>query len=53
MAAFLILAIYMSIFILSKWNRYIVIERSVLYGGSVSHEQEKDASLEQERKRLL
>lgn len=51
MLGFFILAVYMSIFILSKWNFYIVTGHMALYGNG-SHEEETTLQ-EQERKHLL
>ena len=44
MLFFLVLAVYMILFILAKWNTYTITGHLVLYG---------NASHEQERKRLL
>ena len=45
MLSYLVLAVYMILFILAKWNVYIVITHSTLYG-NVSHEQERKHLLE-------
>ena len=52
MLSYLVLAVYMMLFILAKWNVYIVITQSTLYGNA-SHEQEKHTLHDQERKHLL
>lgn len=52
MLLYLALAVYMMLFILAKWNVYIVITQSTLYGNA-SDEQEKNILHEQERKHLL
>ena len=50
LAAFM-LAIYMSLFILKKWNFYVLTGHSTLYGNAP--QEEENALHEQEKKHLL
>lgn len=50
LAAFM-LAIYMSLFILKKWNFYVLTGHSILYGNAP--QEEANALHEQEKKHLL
>ena len=49
MLSYIVLAVYMMLFILAKWNIHLV---TALYGNA-SHEQENNMLHEQERKHLL
>lgn len=51
MLAALILAVYMSLFILKKWNFYVLTSYSTLYGNAP--QEEENASREQEKQHLI